>query len=135
MPWANAGALNARMAEANAKIDRDMNAPLLRSTTDYPSARSQTLSAATIADERSWLSRTGGNRLTESEDLRAIVHAVDEARRLLRAHVELSAEAEATLELLNELLAGQQFAQAFERTRLRSLRGSLVAPGASSLTT
>jgi len=45
--------------------------------------------------------------MTESEDITAIVHAIDEARRLLRAHIELSADATATVKRLDDLLAGQ----------------------------
>ena len=70
--------------------------------------------------------------MAESEDLKIIVQAFDEAQRLLRAHVELSANAAATFGRLDELFAGQEIVQAIERTRLRSLRESLVAPAESS---
>lgn len=70
--------------------------------------------------------------MAESEDLKIIVQAFDEAQRLLRAHLELSADAAATVGRLDELFAGQDLVQALERTRLRSLRESLIAPVDSS---
>ncbi len=72
--------------------------------------------------------------MAESEDMKIIMHAFDEAQRLLRAHVELSADASATVGRLNELFAGQEIVQALEHTRLRSLRESLVTPSGSSHT-
>jgi len=66
------------------------------------------------------------NPMTETEDLAIIVQAIDEARRLLRAHVELSADAAITVERLDELIADETFNQAVDRTRLRSLRQSLA---------
>jgi hypothetical protein len=68
--------------------------------------------------------------MSETEDLTIVLQAVDEAQRLLRAHVELSADAATTVERLDELLFGQSVIEALERVRLRSLRGSLIAPAA-----
>jgi hypothetical protein len=70
--------------------------------------------------------------MAESEDLKIVVEAFDEAQRLLRAHDELSPDAAATVERLGKLLAEQKIVQALERTRLRSLRQTLIAPAASS---
>lgn len=69
--------------------------------------------------------------MAESEDLTIILQVFDEAQRLLRAHVELSADAATTVGRLDELFAGQAIGQALERTRLR-LRESLIAPEGSS---
>jgi hypothetical protein len=66
--------------------------------------------------------------MAESEDMKIIVQAFDETQRLLRAHVELSADAKVTIERMDELLRGQKILAALERTRLRSLRNNLVAP-------
>ena len=70
--------------------------------------------------------------MAESADLKIIVQTFDEAQRLLRAHNELSADAAVTIERLDELFAGQDIIQALERTRLRSLRESLIAAAAPS---
>lgn len=69
--------------------------------------------------------------MAESEDLKIIVQAFDEAQNLLRAHDELSADAAATVGHLHQLFARHEIVQALERTRLRSLRESLIAPSPS----
>lgn len=66
--------------------------------------------------------------MTESADLKIIVQTFDEVQRLLRAHLELSADAAATVGRLGELFAEPEIVQALERSRLRSLRESLIAP-------
>lgn len=73
--------------------------------------------------------------MAESKDMKIIVHAFDEGQRLLRAHVELSADAAATIGQLDELFAEQAIVEAIERTRLRSLRESLISPADSATLT
>lgn len=73
--------------------------------------------------------------MVEAIDMKIIVHAFDEAQRLLRAHVELSADAVATIGQLDELFAEQEIVEAIERTRLRSLRESLISPADSATLT
>lgn len=63
--------------------------------------------------------------MTNSEDVTTIVRAIDDVQRLLRAHVELSADAAMTMERLGEVLGGQTFVEALDRVRLRSLRQGL----------
>ena len=64
--------------------------------------------------------------MNETEDLDAIVRAIDEALNLLNGHLELaSTDASTTISRIHEVLSAPDLSKALERTRLRVLSSSL----------